>query len=327
MNRTLVLGRWSALGVLLGLAACSHPSAEDASSAPSPYLAIARGSVDVEGGLLHLTAPRDGVVAEVAVRPGDHVEPHTLLVALDSREAELAAGVAEAELAQAKAHAAALRGRLAGVAHRAERAAQAAAAGAASGQSAEDAEAARAELAASIAEADAAVVAAEEKLKQARHEIEVRRVLAPRAGRVVVRNAQPGMSVSAQSGTALVTLLPDGPRIIRAELNEALVDRIHEGASAEVVIRGAAGKSYPAHVVRLGEVFGPIRLDEETPLDRDARDVECILQLDAGNLRVGQRVLVRFLPPGSSSSTTPAARPADSPVAPAQTPAASGTRH
>ncbi len=294
MNRPLAA--LPLLGALALLAGCSRPPADTAAAAPSRYVAIARGSVDVEGGLVHLAAPRDGIVAEVRVKPGDHVQANAVLVTLDTREAELAAGVAEAELDQARARAAALHGRLAGVARRAERAAQAAAAGAASGQSAEDADAARAELAAGIAEAEAAVAAAGEKLKQARHEIELRRLRAPVAGRIVARGAQPGASVSAQSGAALVTLLPDAPRIVRAELNEAFVDRVAPGSRAEVFTRGDGGKAYPARVVRLGEVFGPSKLDEETPLDRDARDIECILQLESDELRVGQRVTVRFLP-------------------------------
>jgi hypothetical protein len=89
-------------------------------------------------------------------------------------------------------------------------------------------------------------------------------------------------------------LLPDRPRIVRAELNEAYVDRIKPGMQAEVVRDTDQGKTWPARVLRIGEVFGPSRLTDD-PVERaGAHDVECVLALDGADLRIGQRVLVRF---------------------------------
>jgi hypothetical protein len=47
-------------------------------------------------------------------------------------------------------------------------------------------------------------------------------------------------------------------------------------------------------VLRVGDVFGPSRLTDD-PVERaGAHDVECVLQLDRSDFRIGQRVPVRF---------------------------------
>ena len=50
-------------------------------------------------------------------------------------------------------------------------------------------------------------------------------------------------------------------------------------------------------MIRIGEVFGPSKLNESSQEATDTRDVECILELPNNDLKVGQRVQVRFLPP------------------------------
>jgi len=289
-----------AVAALLTLAACSKSApnapAGTPGSAPAPaqFAAIARGRVDVEGGLVRLLAPRDGVLAELRIKAGDTVRQGDVVAVIDARQSELAAGVAKAELDQARARAAALRSKSAGLKLRAGRVSQAAQAGAATGQSADDARQALTELGADIAEAEAAIEVAQQHLKQAQYEVDVRSVRAPVSGRVVARPAHVGAVVSAQGGAEIATLLPDAPRIVRAELNEAFVTRVSVGMTASVVSEGDGGKSWPAKVIRIGDVFGPSKLVEDAQETTDARDVECILELATDELRVGQRVQVRF---------------------------------
>jgi multidrug resistance efflux pump len=288
------------LAAALTVAACSR-SADHAGSvqaaplAQPQFAAMARGRVDVEGGLVRISAPRDGVIAELRVAAGDAVKQGDLIAVIDAHQAELAAGVAKAELDQAQARAAALRTKTSGLKLRASRVSQAAEAGAATGQSADDANQALTELNADIAEADAAVEVARQHLKQARYEVEVRSVRAPVAGRIVSRPAHIADVVSAQSGSELATLLPDSARIVRAELNEAFVAKVAVGMNATIVTETDGGKSWPAKVIRIGDVFGPSKLIEDAQETTDARDVECILELSTNELRVGQRVQVRFL--------------------------------
>jgi multidrug resistance efflux pump len=281
---------------LAGLAACSSERDANAGPLPSPgtYLAMARGQVDVEGGLVRVVAARDGRVEEVRVEDGDVVRQGDVLARLAQRPARIALGIAEAALAQANAQAGVLKAKLAPLADQARRVAEAAGAGAASGQSADDAGTAVAVLKAEVAAAEATARVAREQVEQARAELDERTIVAPAAGRIVRRSVHVGDAVSAQAGAELFQLLPDRPRIVRAELNEAYVDLVKPGMRAEVVRDSDQGTVVGAEVLRVGEVFGPSRLTDD-PVERaGAHDVECVLRLDGGEFRIGQRVLVRF---------------------------------
>jgi len=286
---------------VLLLAACSDDAFDrKASAAPAngAWIAMARGQVDVEGGLIRIVAPRDGRIEDVRVEDGDVVRQGDVLARLDQRQARIAVGVADAGVAQASAQLGVLKAKLAPAAQAADRAAAAASAGAASGQSADDAGTALAVLKAEVAVAEAAAKAAHAHLEEARAELDARTITAPSAGRIVRRSVHAGDAVSAQAATELFQLLPDRPRIVRAELNEAYVDLIKPGMRAEVVRDSDQGTAIAAEVLRVGDVFGPSRLTDD-PVERaGAHDVECVLRLDGDAFRIGQRVLVRFVKPG-----------------------------
>jgi macrolide-specific efflux system membrane fusion protein len=297
----MIAARVRLLGLTLlaagALGACSD-TGRGAASAPapvqSPYLAMARGQVDVEGGLIHIVAARDGRIDEVKVEDGDVVKQGDLLAMLDQRQARIGVGVAQANLAQAEAQVDVLKARLVPAETQVTRIGEAAGAGAATGQSADDAIATLAVLKAEIGASDASVRVARQHVDEAHVELDARAIKAPAAGHIVRRSVHVGDAVSAQSATELFQLLPDRPRIVRAELNEAYVDLIKPGMQAEVVRDSDQGTAAPARVLRVGDVFGPSRLTDD-PVERaGAHDVECVLQLDGTDFRIGQRVLVRF---------------------------------
>ncbi|MGZ6027698.1 MAG: biotin/lipoyl-binding protein, partial [Caulobacteraceae bacterium] len=75
-----------------------------AAAAPkSPYVAIANGKADVEGGVIQVAARTSGVVREVLVQEGDDVKKGQILARLEDEQPRLAADEAAAELRQAKA--------------------------------------------------------------------------------------------------------------------------------------------------------------------------------------------------------------------------------
>jgi len=294
--------RLCAVSALALLAACNHappPAPAAAATESTRFVALARGRVDVEGGLVHLAAPRDGIVAKVAGNIGDSVKAGDVLLALDTTQAEIARDAAKAELAAANAQVQLLRAKLDAVKTRAARAEEAAKAGAASDQSADDARQALTELNAEIAVAQAGVDGAAHKVKQAEYEVSVRSLRSPVAGKIVARTTRVGDTVSPASAD-LIELLPDTPKIVRAELNESFVGKVALGMRAEVRSEAEPEKTYAAKVARIGDVFGPSKLIENTQEATDARDVECILDLDGETpLRVGTRVQVRVLNAGA----------------------------
>ncbi|MFA7270494.1 MAG: HlyD family efflux transporter periplasmic adaptor subunit [Sterolibacterium sp.] len=289
----LCVALFGASAVLLG--ACSRPPETAPTTATNPaYVAMARGRIDVEGGVQRIAAPRDGVLAKLNVDVGDNVRAGQALALLETRQAELALALAQAEAAQAQAQAGAQQVRLPALTARAERLKQAVAAGAASGQTADDAELAVAELKADLLVSAASVGTAQRKLAQALEAVQASTVLAPVGGRVLERLVRTGENLSAH--TPLFTLRPARPLVVRAELNEAVVDRVKVGMRAEVVSVNDETTVYPAQVLRIGEMFAATRLAEVPNETVDSRSVECLLRLDTDKLRIGLPVLVRFLP-------------------------------
>jgi len=291
-----------ALAVASLLAGCSSSDPAPAAPGASPataYVAVARGKVDIEGGLLSLAMPREGTLATVAVHEGDQVRQGQLLAALDTEPATLAVQAAQAQLEQAQAQLKLLGIKQAAAQQRAQRLAAAAAAGAGDGQSADDAREAAAQIDAEQQSARAALGMAGQKLDEARYELKQRSLRAPFDADVVRVSAQPGASVSPASGPLFV-LLPRKPRIVRAELNDSFAAAVRPGMPAEVVAEGGAQARWQAHVLRIGQVYGPATLENDPQIRANARTVECVLAFDqpdaepVRNLRIGQRVTVRF---------------------------------
>jgi RND family efflux transporter MFP subunit len=290
------------------LAACSKPADDAATTAPAPaYAAVARGKVDIEGGLLMLSMPREGTLASVNVHEGDQVKKGQLLAALDTEAAKLAIDAAQAQLEQAQAQLKALAVKEAAARQRAQRLTAADAAGAGDGQSADDAREAAAQVGAEQETDRAAVSMANQKLAEARYELKQRSLIAPFDADVVQVSAQPGATVSPSSGP-LFTLLPQKPRIVRAELNESFAGVIKPGMHAEVSANNdSASDRWSAHVLRIGDVYGPATLENDPQVRANSRTVECVLAFDQPeNLRIGQRVLVRFAP--ADAPTQPASK-------------------
>ena len=285
-----------ALGLSLLLGACSPaPDPAATSASPSAYAAVARGRVDIQGGLLMLSMPRDGVLVKVPVHEGDHVDQGQLLAQLDTHPATLAVDAAQAGLEQAQAQSRLLAVKLAAAKQRAGRLRAAAAAGAGDGQSADDAHEVTAQLEAEQQDANATLDMARQKLDEARYELKQRSLLAPFGADVVKMAAQVGASVSPSSGP-LFTLLPNKPRIVRAELNESFVGTVKPGMHAEVSANsGSPDMHWSAHVLRISKVYGPATLDNDPQVRANARTVECVLAFDQpSDLRIGERVTVRF---------------------------------
>lgn len=266
-------------------------------AASSPYVAQARGRVDTATGLLRVAAPGGGVVERWLVDVGDSVKPGQLMVVLQSREARAAQALAQAEVAHAQAQLKALASRLPALRERARRLRQAAQADAGSPQAADDAREAVTEAEQQVAVQRAAVAVVRQRAAEARQAVAQANVHAPAAGQVVQRLVQAGEAVEPRG--ALAQLLPAGPLIVRAELNEAWMDRVRVGMKAEVLPAAADGPVTSATVLRIGAVLGPLRGAEvgaAEPVPTDSRAVECVLELHNAPLRAGQRVLVRFLP-------------------------------
>ncbi|MGB8717291.1 MAG: HlyD family secretion protein, partial [Rhodanobacteraceae bacterium] len=154
-----------------------------------------------------------------------------------------------------------------------------------------------AQIGARLAAARAGIAVARASLQSAHHRLAQHQLRAPIDAFVEQVHTQKGENASASS-SPLFVLLPEVPHIIRAELNAGYAKAIHKGTSATVVLEDDnGGEAWPAHVVRVGRTLSPSKLDEDPTSRAIERTVSCVLAFDKpAGLRIGRRVLVRFLP-------------------------------
>ena len=284
-------------GPLHDAPAGTAPAAAGAKAQQPASVAVARGKIEVEGGLLDLSPAVAGVVRQVAVKEGQAVQRGQLLLQLadDPLRAEMAVAESEAQLARARHKARAAR--LPQLKQTLARWQAAAREGAADAQGVDEATQALRDAQAEVDVAAAEALVAERKLEQLRSQLKRLELRAPEAGTVVRLATHAGSQ--AVPGTAAVVLLPQRPLQVRAEINESFVAAVREGMQATVVLDadGASPQALPAaHVLRISPVYGTARLQDDQQRG-PVRVIECVLAFDqapAAAVRVGQNVRVQF---------------------------------
>jgi HlyD family secretion protein len=294
-NRPDRTAPWATLvlaAALLG--GCSEePVPASVPTGTSPYTASAKGRIDIEGGLVRLAAQREGVIERVLVEEGDRVVRGQLLAVLGATPSQRLLEVAHAETAQARSQLLPLRLRLASAQRELERL-KPLAGDSVSEQELDTARDQLALLQAELATAHATLHLSERRERVANEEIEQRRVRAPMAGTIVRRSARPGDGVSIATVTPLFLFAPEAPLIVRADVEERWLNQLRIGQPAQVELEAEAGKSLPAKVVRIAPVVGQRPAGDDPAERQDVRVAEVVLALEAGSLRIGQRVIVRF---------------------------------
>ncbi|MDR2331540.1 MAG: HlyD family efflux transporter periplasmic adaptor subunit [Comamonas sp.] len=293
---------WQVLGLLClalgGLAGCtpaadSPPTASASQQHQSP-VAVARGKIEVDGGLLDLATAIDGTVQQIAVREGQQVQTGQLLLKIHDEDlrAELAVAQSSYQLAQARHKA--LTTKLPLLQAQLKRLQAAARDGAADLQEVDNAQAALRNAQSEAEVAQAEVKLAQSKTQQLRERQRLYALNAPEAATVVHLRAQTGSQV--HTSQAAVRLLPLRPLRIRAELNESFAGTVQKGMRASVVLDNDSSTPLPeARVLRINPMYGPSTLQDDGqrgPL----RVVECVLEFETapGHVRVGQNVRVSF---------------------------------
>ena len=309
-------------------------TAEQAPVARSPGV-VALGYVDLENGVASLAPIQSGRVAELLVHENDRVEAGAALLRLDDTQARLRVAEARValELAQAQLttarkapeqHSAKLEQQRAAL-EAAQQRTEAAKATlsrkrqlaklnqispeevtAADDQVREFQATAQAESAklrelqlhdpaVEVRRAELNVAAAQSKLDQAQHALDECTLKAPEAGSILRILASSGDVLAPQSKQVAILFAPNGPRLIRAELDQEFAGSIAAGQSAVIEDDAPAGRQWTGRVLRIADWYHSRRtvLKEPAPA-LDVRTVECLIELDAGQPqpRLGQRVRV-----------------------------------
>jgi multidrug resistance efflux pump len=292
-----------AMSLALSLSGCDDtPLATAATATPSPWAAVAKGYISIEGGLISIDAPRPGIIKEILVEEGAVVKKGQLLARIEDNEAldalnikikQQIEAVRDLEWAQQKLIIATREfNRLAKLNTTVI-----------SEQQHDNAADQMALQQRELAMKKATLETANAGVKAAELEVEKYLVVAPADGRIVKRDAKPGEGASTLNVTRLFMLAPNAPRIVRAELEDVFVNAVQPGQHAEVTLENNDKRIYKAQVLRLSEVFGARQPTDDPNVNQDTRVIECVLTLDAPQIRIGQRVLVRILPADKPDAT------------------------
>jgi HlyD family secretion protein len=271
-------------------------AAKTAALPKSPYLAIASGKADVEGGVIQVAARTAGIVEEVYVNEGDLVKKGQVLARLQDDEPGLRASRAAAELEQTRAQTAALTVQLATAKREYDRLKTLSTSNFVAGQRLDQASDAVRQAEANLAAQRAAVNTAQARLGEARYVLELTVIRAPADGRIVRRMANPGAGASTLNVSNMFDLEPAAQRIVRAEVSETGLPFVAIGQPVEIAPESDPSKTYKGVVLRRAAVFGARKLQSDDPTERaDERVVEVVVTADGAPLLIGQRVLVKFM--------------------------------
>jgi HlyD family secretion protein len=146
--------------------------------------------------------------------------------------------------------------------------------------------------------ADAQIELAKARLAAIDAMIEKTYVRAPVAGTVLVRHRRHGETVSVQPPTVLFEIGDLSRRMVRAEIDELDVARIHEGDRVEVVADAFGATRFAGTVTRVAQQVGAKTVRTDRPDERrDRKVLDAMIELDPGStLPVGLRVDVFVVP-------------------------------
>ena len=268
-----------------------------AANAPkSPYVAIANGKADVEGGVIQVAARTAGVIQEVFVQEGDDVKKGQVLARLEDEQPRLAAQEAQAELDQAKAQVALLQVQISTAKREFQRLAGLISSNFVARQQVDQAQDAIRGAEASLVAQNAAIATAQAKLSEAKYNQELTIIRAPADGRIVRRYANPGAGASTLNVSNMFDLEPKANRIVRAEIAESALPYVVIGQSVQLSPEADPSKVIVGKVLRRAAVFGARKLQSDDPTEKsDERVVEVVVATDGAPFLIGQRVLVKFM--------------------------------
>ncbi|WP_281356638.1 HlyD family secretion protein [Parasulfitobacter algicola] len=282
--------------IFLVLITLVFPAPSLAQPLDGPWLAVANGTVDVEGGLMRLAARREGLIAEVMVTEGIRVQANQPLARIDDTAARLQLGIARDELRQTElsSELASLRAEQAQA--EAARLAPLADADAIPARQADEALRAADVAALEARSAVLAIELARQRVAQQEQEVEAHVIRAPIAGLILRSSARVGDGTSTSTITEMFLLAPDAPRVVRADLDEQFVGLVEPGQRAEILLERGSGESLAGEVLRVAAVFGTPGQTAGT----DARTIQIVVRIDedpgvTNRLILGQRMIVRVL--------------------------------
>lgn len=165
-----------------------------------------------------LTAPRDSILAEVLVRPGEIVEQGQLLAVLDTRQLEAERDRAEAQLRTAEIEIAA---------------------------------AAREQIPAVIGRAVSRREIAKAEVRRLSHQLDQSRILSPFRGQIISDDLTERTGELVPLGETLFEIVPDGELAVQLELPESTLAFVEHGQAGSFSVNARPGSAEECLVSRI----------------------------------------------------------------------------
>lgn len=296
-----------AFSVLLMITGCSPQPKALTKPVKSPWAAVAKGYVTVEGGIISIDASRPGIIKKILVEEGDKVKKGQLLATITDTTAALTLKEQQYALKQAQLALDTAQTELR-IARREYDRVSKLGTSTLSQQKKQKLDDAVTLAMEALMSKQAALKRQQAQVAIAQFDLGQYQIRAPKDGTIVRRYASPGEGASTLDVTRLFSFVPDQPRIVRAEIQPFFINKVHPGQQALVTLEDGNNKhTYHAKVIRISDVFGPAQLNDGPTDPKDMRIVECVLSLlDGSHLRIGRRVIVKIKPlaqPQNSQAT------------------------
>lgn len=150
-----------------------------------------------------------------------------------------------------------------------------------------------------LKKAEADVNAKKARFDQADLAVKECKVLAPQAGHVLRVQANVGEILGPNPRQSAIQFIPDGPRMVRAEVIQEWAQWVKEGQEVTIEDDTYAGAQWKGEIVRVAEGYQHKRERILEPFYvNDVRTLECLVKVTSGDapLRIGQRVRVNIKP-------------------------------
>ncbi|CAG9001144.1 MAG: p-hydroxybenzoic acid efflux pump subunit AaeA [Candidatus Celerinatantimonas neptuna] len=285
------------LSALLLITGCSPQGKPLTQSVKSPWAAVAKGYVTIEGGIISIDSSKPGIIKKILVEEGDNVKKGQLLATITDTTAELTLQEQQYAFTQAQLAVDTAKTQLRIARREFDRVSKLSTSTLSQQKKQKLGDVVSLAIE-SLKSKQAALKIAQAQIAIAKFDLGQYQIRAPKNGMIVRRYASPGEGASTLDVTRLFSLVPDQPRIIRAEIQPFFINQVHPGQLALVSLEdGNSSHIYHAKVIRISDVFGPAQLNDGPTDPKDMRVVECVLSLlDGSHLRIGQRVIVKIKP-------------------------------
>ncbi|GLQ22446.1 hypothetical protein GCM10007853_03200 [Algimonas ampicilliniresistens] len=294
---------WLLIIVVTALAATSYlkrtaDQEESVTLAPtlapsSPYALSQSAVVEIEGGIVLVSANRTGTIKEVLVAEGDEVKQGQLLALQEDRDDRIAVRLAEiaVENETLKQERSVLDLDIAR--RNVERAVIQREQDAISQQQLETQQDNLTKTELAMETNRNSMERVQTQLETARFNLAQRRVISPVDGRILTAAVTAGAGVSAENISTAFSIIPDAPKRLRAKVREDDIDSIYLGQKVDFAANNRSADRRRGVVTQIGSVFSVA----ETGGRSQTNTVDVVIETEDVPFRLGKTVLVQFLKP------------------------------